>query len=110
MDCRPPTVEVRCQNVQVEADVFADQSRNLPSIINAYRDVVEVIYAFLGIFCFAIMSGGVVDLKRFTSMQVFPFPQMLSVRMLQIRFGVLLQRGLLCGVVKSISSHCKLPF
>lgn len=42
VDCRPPTVEVRCQNVHVEADVFADHTRNLPSIINAYRDVIEV--------------------------------------------------------------------
>lgn len=40
--CRPPAVEVRCESLRVEADVFADQSRNLPSIINAYRDCFEV--------------------------------------------------------------------
>eukprot|EP00884_Botryococcus_braunii_P023385 jgi/Botrbrau1/9730/Bobra.0388s0022.1 len=39
--CRPPAVEVRCESLRIEADVFADQSRNLPSIINAYRDCIE---------------------------------------------------------------------
>ncbi len=45
--CPSPTIEVRFDGLRVEAEVFADQSRNLPSILNAYRDTIEVCASFI---------------------------------------------------------------
>lgn len=38
---KEPTVEVRFQNLTIEADVYVGE-RGLPSVINAYRNFVEV--------------------------------------------------------------------
>ena len=40
---RRPSVEVRFKNLNVETEVYADLSRNLPSILNAYREAFEVL-------------------------------------------------------------------
>lgn len=46
MYCRanvsPPTATIRFVDLTVETEVFADLSRNLPSILRAIRDPIEV--------------------------------------------------------------------
>ena len=37
-----PAVEVRFQKLQVETSVYTKSGRNLPTILNAYRDAFEV--------------------------------------------------------------------
>ena len=39
---RPPSVEVRFKDLYVETQVYADLSRNLPSVIGFYRESIEV--------------------------------------------------------------------
>ena len=39
---RHPTVEIRFTELHVETEVFADLSRNLPSMLRAFRDPIEV--------------------------------------------------------------------
>ena len=37
-----PAVEVRLENLHLQASVYVDTRRNLPTIANAYREVFEV--------------------------------------------------------------------
>ena len=37
-----PTAEVRFQNLRVETSLYTKSGRNLPTILNAYRDAFEV--------------------------------------------------------------------
>lgn len=39
---RPPSVEVRFKDLYVETEVYADLSRNLPSVIGFFRECIEV--------------------------------------------------------------------
>ena len=39
---KPPGIEVRFQDIYIETSVFTNVSRNLPSILNAYRGFFEV--------------------------------------------------------------------
>ncbi len=39
---RPPGIEVRFQDIFIETSVYTNVSRNLPSILNAYRGFLEV--------------------------------------------------------------------
>ena len=39
---RPPTVEVRFQDLTVQTSVYAELSRNLPSVMGFYRECMEV--------------------------------------------------------------------
>jgi len=39
---RPPSAEVRFRDLYVETEVYADLSRNLPSVIGFYRELIEV--------------------------------------------------------------------
>ena len=39
---RPPGIEVRFKDIFIETSVYTNVSRNLPSILNAYRGAVEV--------------------------------------------------------------------
>lgn len=49
---KPPGIEVRFKDVFIETSVYTNVSRNLPSILNAYRGVVEVSSSpFLHISC-----------------------------------------------------------
>ena len=40
-----PSVEVRFEDLHIETSVFAASGRNVPNVLNAYRDIFE--YAFL---------------------------------------------------------------
>ena len=40
-----PSVEVRFEDLHIETSVFAESGRNVPNVLNAYRDIFE--YAFL---------------------------------------------------------------
>ena len=40
-----PTVEVRFENLNIEAETYAETGRNLPTILNTYRSVLEVTVA-----------------------------------------------------------------
>ena len=37
-----PAVEVRFQSLHVETSLYTESARNLPTILNAYRDALEV--------------------------------------------------------------------
>ena len=37
-----PAVEVRFEGLHIETEVYAETGRNLPTILNAYRAVLEV--------------------------------------------------------------------
>ena len=39
---KPPGIEVRFKDIFIETSVYTNVSRNLPSILNAYRGAVEV--------------------------------------------------------------------
>ena len=39
---KPPGIEVRFKDIFIETSVFTNVSRNLPSVLNAYRGGVEV--------------------------------------------------------------------
>ena len=39
---KPPGIEVRFQDIFIETSVYTNVSRNLPSILNAYRGFFEV--------------------------------------------------------------------
>ena len=41
---RPPSAEVRFKDLYVATEVYADLSRNLPSVIGFYRECIEVSY------------------------------------------------------------------
>jgi hypothetical protein len=40
-----PSVEVRFEDLHIETSVYAESGRNVPNVLNAYRDIFE--YAFL---------------------------------------------------------------
>lgn len=37
-----PKVEVRVEGLHIDTEVFAESGRNLPTILNSYRSIVEV--------------------------------------------------------------------
>lgn len=41
-----PTVEVRFEDLHIETEVYAETSRQLPSLLNAVRGIFEVHHAF----------------------------------------------------------------
>jgi hypothetical protein len=40
-----PSVEVRFEDLHIETSVYTESGRNVPNVLNAYRDIFE--YAFL---------------------------------------------------------------
>ena len=42
VDMQVPAVEVRFEGLHIETEVYAETGRNLPTILNAYRAVLEV--------------------------------------------------------------------
>ena len=39
---KPPGIEVRFKDIFIETSVYTNVSRNLPSVLNAYRGAIEV--------------------------------------------------------------------
>ncbi len=42
VDMQVPAVEVRFEGLHIDTEVYAETGRNLPTILNAYRAVLEV--------------------------------------------------------------------
>jgi len=56
-----PAVEVRFQNLHVETSLYMESSRNLPTILNAYRGALEVTTHVLVSACCATLSTTQLD-------------------------------------------------